>query len=170
MLVSGDVKENKNTNNFAGLSLSYSSAVDEIKVNGETSKKEDTVEKKTEDLMSAESLLSMIRSMPESVAVLNGTGKSGLSTEVASKLQKVGIEVVMSANAKHFDYKSSNVVYPINAKPDVVETAKTLGKLLGIPNNLVRANNQAFYPSIIIGHDYNLLINRIDKLIEISTQ
>jgi calcineurin-like phosphoesterase len=108
--------------------------------------------------------------MPESVAVLNGTGKSGLSTEVASKLQKVGIEVVMSANAKHFDYKSSNVVYPINAKPDVVETAKTLGKLLGIPNNLVRANNQAFYPSIIIGHDYNLLINRIDKLIEISTQ
>jgi len=170
MLISGDVKENKNTNSFAGLSLSYSSAVEDTKLNGETSKKEETADKKTEELMSSENLLSMIRSMSESIAVLNGTGKSGLGTEVASKLQKIGIEVVISANAKHFDYRSSNVVYPINAKPEEVETAKILGKLLGIPNNLVRPNNQAFYPSIIIGHDSNILIKRIDKLIEISTQ
>jgi LCP family protein required for cell wall assembly len=170
MLISGDIKENQNTNNFAGLSLSYSSAAEETKVNGHVLGEEKTKEKKNETLMSNEELLGFVRSMSESIAVLNGTGKSGLSTEVASKLQKIGIEVVMSANAKHFDYKSSNVVYPLNAKPEVVKTAQVLGRLLGIPNNLVRSNNQAFYPSIIIGHDSKDLIGRIDKLVEISSQ
>ncbi len=170
MLISGDITENKNTSNFAGLSLSYSSAADETKVNGEVLGAEKPEEKKAVPLMSNKDLLGLIRSMSESIAVLNGTGKSGLSTEVASKLQKIGIDVVMSANAKHFDYRSSNVVYPLNAKPEVIKTAKTLGKLLDIPNNLVRSNNQAFYPSIIIGHDDKQLISRIDKLIEISSQ
>ena len=170
MLISGDMTENKNTNNFAGLSLSYSSAADETKVNGEVLGAEKIQDKKAEPEISNEELLSLIRSMSESIAVLNGTGKSGLSSEVSSKLQKMGIDVIMSANAKHFDYRSSNVVYPLNAKPEVIRSAQTLGKLLGIPNNLVRANNQAFYPSIIIGHDYKQLISRIDKLIEISSQ
>lgn len=170
MLISGDITENKNTSNFAGLSLSYSSAAEETKVNGEVMGTEKAQEKKSEPGISNEELLGLIRSMPESIAVLNGTGKSGLSAEVSSKLQKIGIDVIMSANAKHFDYRSSNVVYPINAKSGVKKTAQTLGKILGIPNNLVRANNQAFYPSIIIGHDSKQLISRIDKLIEISSQ
>jgi len=170
MLISGDMTENKNTSNFAGLSLSYSSAADETKVNGETIGHEKKEEKKPENAITKDELLSLIRSMPESIAVLNGSGKAGLSTEVASKLQKIGIEVVMSANAKHFDYRSSNVVYPLNAKPEMIKTAQTLGKLLDIPGSLVRSNNQAFYPSVIIGHDSQELIRRIDKLIEISTQ
>lgn len=170
MLISGDMTENKNTSNFAGLSLSYSSAADETKVNGETIGHEKKEEKKPENAITKDELLSLIRSMPESIAVLNGSGKAGLSTEVASKLQKIGIEVVMSANAKHFDYRSSNVVYPLNAKPEMIKTAQTLGKLLDIPDSLVRSNNQAFYPSVIIGHDSQELIRRIDKLIEISTQ
>lgn len=170
MLISGDIKESKDTNNFAGLSLSYSSAAEETKVNGQVLGEVKKEEKKAEALMSNKDLLSLVRSMSESIAVLNGTGKSGLSTEVASKLQKIGIEVVMSANAKHFDYRSSNVVYPLNAKPGMIKTAQILGELLGIPKNLVRSNNQAFYPSIIIGHDSKDLIIRIDKLVEISSQ
>ncbi len=170
MLMSGEVNENRNTNNFAGLSLSYSSAADETKANGAASETAGTEKKKEDTAMSNEELISLIRSMPESVAVLNGTGKSGIGSEVASKLQKIGIDVVMSGNAKHFDYRSSNVVYPLNAKPEVVNTAKTLGKLLDIPAALVRSNNQAFYASIIIGHDSQKLISRIDKLIEISRQ
>ncbi|NLD06395.1 MAG: LCP family protein [Synergistaceae bacterium] len=170
MLISGDIKESKDTNNFAGLSLSYSSAAEETKVNGHVLGEVKKEEKKAEALMSNKDLLSLVRSMSESIAVLNGTGKSGLSTEVASKLQKIGIEVVMSANAKHFDYRSSNVVYPLNAKPGMIKTAQILGELLGIPKNLVRSNNQAFYPSIIIGHDSKDLISRIDKLVEISSQ
>lgn len=170
LLISGDIAENKNTSNFAGLSLSYSSAAEETKTNGEVMGAEKAQQEKSEPVMSNQELLSLIRSMPESIAVLNGTGKSGLSSEVSSKLQKIGIDVVMSANAKHFDYRSSNVVYPLNAKPGMVKTAQILGKLLDIPNSLVRANNQAFYPSIIIGHDSKELIGRIDKLIEISSQ
>ena len=171
ILISGDVEENKNTNNYAGLSLSYSSAADETKANGgsESGEREQEL-KPPEALMTNGELLSLIRSMPESIAVLNGTGKAGISTEIAAKLQKIGVDVVMSANAKHFDYRSSNVVYPVNAKPETIKTAKTLGKLLDIPNSLIRSNNQAFYPSIIIGHDSQKLIGRIDKLIEISTQ
>ncbi len=165
MLISGDVAENRNTNNFAGLSLSYSSAADE-NGNGKAS----GTEKKPGQVMKKDELLDLVRSMPESIAVLNGSGKAGLSGEIATRLQKIGIEVVMSANAKHFDYKSSNIVYPINAKPEVVETAKILGKLLDIPSSLIRSNNQAFYPSVIIGHDNQKLMSRIDKLIEISTQ
>lgn len=171
ILISGDISESKNTNNFAGLSLSYSSAVEETKVNSqEVSELIEEVEKKDKALMSNEKLLSIVRSMSEPIAVLNGTGKSGLSSAVASKLQKIGIEVIMSANAKHFDYRSSNVVYPLKAKPDTIKTARILGDLLGIPKNLVRSNNQAFYPSIIIGHDHKYMTSHIDKLLEISTQ
>ncbi len=46
MLISGDITENKNTSNFAGLSLSYSSAAEETKVNGEVMGTEKAQEKK----------------------------------------------------------------------------------------------------------------------------
>lgn len=173
-LLSGDIRENNNTNSFAGLSLTYSSAAEETKrTNGEAavnSPAEAPAKAKSEETISGEELISLISSMPESVAVLNGTGKAGLSSEVATKLQKIGVDVVMTANAKHFDYRSSNVVYPANAQPKVVDTAKKLGKLLGIPGSLIRTNNQAFYASLIIGHDSKSLISRIDKLVEISSK
>ncbi len=108
--------------------------------------------------------------MPESIVVLNGTGKSGLSAACIIKTSKDRYRCNHVGKCKHFDYRSSNVVYPINAKSGMVKTAQILGKLLDIPNSLVRANNQAFYPSIIIGHDSKELIGRIDKLIEISSQ
>ncbi|MDD4159422.1 MAG: LCP family protein [Synergistaceae bacterium] len=170
MIISGDINENKNTNNYAGLSLSYSSAAEETKVNGQILSSQKTEEHKNKSMMPHDELLKLIRSMSESIAVLNGTGKSGLSTEVATKLQKMGIDVVLSANAKHFDYRSSNIVYPLNADAKVIKTAQTLGEILDIPKSLVRSNNQAFYPSIIIGHDSKSLIDRINRLVEISLQ
>ena len=110
----------------------------------------------------------MIKSMPEPVAALNGTGKSGTGQEIASRLQQLGIDVVYTGNAKHFDYKTSNIIYPVNAAPKYLQTSKTLGKLLNIPNNLVRPNKQAFYASIVIGHDYQRLINELDSLIALT--
>jgi len=50
MLISGDITENKNTSNFAGLSLSYSSAADETKVNGEVLGAENRKRKKQNSL------------------------------------------------------------------------------------------------------------------------
>jgi len=106
--------------------------------------------------------------MSESIAVLNGDGAAGVSDQVASRLQKMGVDVEQTGNAKHFDYQSSNVVYPLNAGAGVVDTAKKLGRLLGIPKNLVRQSRQAFYPSIIIGHDKAVIIKRLDGLLELS--
>ena len=169
VLISGDLQEkNPSGDNYAGLSLSYSSAVDEGNEKPKTSSADDS--KKNKPDISKEELLRIIRSMPESVAVLNGTGNPGVGQEVALRLQKIGIDVVHTGNAKHFDYKTSNVIYPINAPQKVISTARTLGVLLEVPKNLVRENRQAFYASIIIGHDSKNLISILDKLVKISTQ
>lgn len=61
----------------------------------------------------------------------------------------MGVDVEQTGNAKHFDYQSSNVVYPLNASAGVVDTAKKLGRLLGIPRS--RKTEQAGFLSF----DYN---------------
>ncbi len=171
VLISGDLNEESADSNYAGLSLSYSSAADTLQSNdGKTTSQERKEEKKDTPEMSKGELLGFVRSMPESVAVLNGTGNPGVGEAVALRLQKIGIDVVHTGNAKHFDYKWSNVVYPINSQPNVINTAKKLGTLLNVPKNLVRANKQAFYASIIVGHDSKKLISDLDKLVKISSK
>ncbi len=118
--------------------------------------------------MTAEQLAELVKSMPESVAVLNGTGKSGVAGEISTRLQKIGVDVVHTGNAKHFDYRYSNIVYPSDAPSSVKDTAKTLGKLLRIPEGLVRPGQQAFYASLVAGHDYNRLVTLLDELVKIS--
>ena len=39
---------------------------------------------------------------------------------------------------------------------------------LNIPKNLVRPSQQAFYASIIAGHDYKKLITLLDNMLKIS--
>lgn len=168
-LISGDIDEKSADSNFAGLSLAYSNAMDETPGDGKAAVISGD-KKSKEPEMTNEQLFALIKSMPEAVAVLNGTGKPGVGEEVASRLQKMGIDVVHTGNAKHFDYRTSNVVYPVNADKNVTDTAKTLGKLLEVPNNLIRANKQAFYASIIVGHDSYSLIKRLDRLVEISSK
>lgn len=167
-LISGDINMDSASSNFAGLSLSFTSALEETATDRSSSveQSKNNAVKKSE--INKDELLKLVKSMSESVAVLNGTGKSGLGEELGSKLQKIGIDVLSSDNAKHFDYRSSNIVYPLNASKSISDTAKTLGKLLNIPDNLIRGNKQAFYVSIIIGHDYENLFKRINGLIEIS--
>ncbi|MBR4400987.1 MAG: LCP family protein [Synergistes sp.] len=115
-----------------------------------------------------EGIIELVKSMPESVAVLNGVGKSGVSAEVATRLQQLGVDVIHSGNAKHFDYRYSSVVYPTNAGEGVKLSAKKLGELLNIPKNLVRPSKQAFYASIIAGHDYAKLIKLLDDLLVVA--
>ena len=176
-LMSHDVISNDaNDGRFGNLSLSYSSAMDESadgkkQTNGASDDKNAKLPSidsgNGKDITKTE-LTSIIRSMSESIAVLNGDGAAGVSDQVASRLQKMGVDVEQTGNAKHFDYQSSNVVYPLNAGAGVVDTAKKLGRLLGIPKNLVRQSRQAFYPSIIIGHDKAVIIKRLDGLLELS--
>ncbi len=124
--------------------------------------------KAAENTITAAQLAELVKSMPESIAVLNGTGKSGVAGEISTRLQKIGVDVVHTGNAKHFDYRYSNIVYPSDAPASVKETAKTLGKLLDIPEGLVRPGQQAFYASLVAGHDYNRLVALLDELVKIS--
>lgn len=171
-LVSGDsINNDTKDSRFGNLSLSYSSAVEESA--GAKNQASNASDDKTANVvgnkdMTKEDLTALIKSMAESVAVLNGDGAAGVSDQVASRLQKMGIDVEQTGNAKHFDYRSSNIVYPLNANASVIDTARKLGKLFGIPKNLVRQSRQAFYPSVIIGHDKDALIKRLDALLELS--
>jgi LCP family protein required for cell wall assembly len=112
---------------------------------------------------STSDVMSIVRGIPDAGAVLNGTGKKGLGKSVASHLQKMGVDVAHIGNAKHFDYRSSNVIYPEGSAKSVVTTAEMLSKLCGISGTLTRANKQATYPSIIVGHDYEALLKRLEN-------
>jgi hypothetical protein len=105
-----------------------------------------------------------ISSIRSPVAVLNGDGTSGLGKKASDYLQKLGIDVAYTGNAKHFDYKYSNITYPANQGEDKIETARSLGKIFEIGPKLVRVDNTAPYATIILGHDYNVLLERLQHL------
>lgn len=105
----------------------------------------------------------IVAKMPEPVAVLNGSGKKGVSQQIAEHLQRMGIDVVYVGNAKHYDYKTTNVIYPLEAQAKSIEAAKLLSQLSGVPSSLTRPNKFASYPSIIVGHDYERIIKRLEK-------
>lgn len=161
-LMSGELRQNGDR--FAGVSIGYSSAVDE---NGKSpSNGGGNNINERDSSISKDELISLIKSISDPIAVLNGSGKSGIGSEAATRFQKLGVDVVHIGNAKHFDYKYSNVIYSVNAKQSAVTSAKKLGELVGVPGNLVRANNQAVYPSIIIGHDHANVLAKLDKMLD----
>ena len=172
-LISGDVTEGSGRN---AKQVHFTSAGDAVTasadVSGEGSQPgTPTVQSGVKkDEMSKDELMTLIKSMPESVAVLNGTGKAGVSAEISTRLQQLGVDVIHSGNAKHFDYQHCNIVYPTNASEKVKTTARQLGTLLKIPKNLVRPSQQAFYASIIAGHDYKKLTTLLDNMLKISNQ
>ncbi|MDR1581060.1 MAG: LCP family protein [Synergistaceae bacterium] len=103
----------------------------------------------------------IVAEMPEAVAVLNGTGKDGVGSTVASHLQKMGVDVRHVGNAKHFDYKSSNVIYPANMEKSRL-AAQYLATLCGIDSGLVKQDKLAQFPSLIIGHDFGKVVKRLE--------
>jgi LCP family protein required for cell wall assembly len=107
----------------------------------------------------------IVAEMPEAVAVLNGTGKNGVGSSVASHLQKMGVDVRHIGNAKHFDYKSSNIIFPANREKmeNSRLAAQYLATLCGISTGLVKQDNQAQFPSLIIGHDFERLVKRLEE-------
>ena len=172
VLLSGDL-DTKTTskNNFSGLSLSYTNALDEAPSSAQnTSKDTNSPSKQEKQELTKEEMTKIIKSIPDSVAVLNGTGKAGVGQEVAVRLQTLGIDVLDTGNAKHFDYQTSNVIYPVNSDAKSVETAKMLGSFLEVPKNLVRPSKQAFYASIILGHDYKRIVKLLDQYISIQNK
>lgn len=108
-----------------------------------------------------EKTLSAIRSP---VAVLNGDGGSGISKRAADYLQKMGIDVAYIGNAKHFDYKYSNIVYPLTPQGQEQNTALALAQIVEITEKLVRQDDNVPYATIILGHDYSKLLKRLETI------
>lgn len=163
-LLSGELDQ---SDRYGDYPIGYSSALDE---NGKhTPTSGDGASRGTanakEESYSKDELIKLVKAISEPIAVLNGSGKGGIGSEVATRFQKLGVDVVHIGNAKHFDYKYSNVMYPQNAKQAVSSSAKKLGELMGIPDNLVRSGNQVAYPSIIIGQDHAAVIAKLDKML-----
>lgn len=153
---------------YGDYSIGYSSAAEEngkhAPAGGDGGSRGNTGTAK-EESYSKDELIKLVKAISEPIAVLNGSGKGGVGSEVATRFQKLGVDVVHIGNAKHFDYKYSNVMYPQNAKAAVSASAKKLGELMGIPGNLVRSGNQVAYPSIIIGQDHAAVIAKLDKML-----
>lgn len=116
----------------------------------------------TKNLPSPQDIMFIVKNIPEAVAILNGTGKSGVGQSVAAHLQKMGIDVIYVGNAKHFDYKWSNVIYP-DAGDSSRKTAQLLSQLCEISSALTRADRLASYPSLVVGHDYEALLKRLEN-------
>ena len=117
--------------------------------------KQETTEK---PLVSADPMLSRIKGQ---VAILNGCGVKGVSQAFSEHLQRLGIDVAFVGNAKHFDYRYTNIAYPEAADPQTLENARALGDLCKVPANLVRPNRGATHATIIVGKDYDILLNRL---------
>lgn len=117
----------------------------------------------TADAPSTAEIQKHIGNIEQAIAILNGTGKAGIAHGVSTHLQKMGIDVTHVGNAKHFDYKNSMVIYPEKATQDVKQTAEALADLCGISPSLTRADRQAAYPSLVLGHNYETLVKRLEN-------
>ena len=106
-----------------------------------------------------QSQLKAVRDAAMPLAMLNGTGKSGLSKQAAQRFEKLGVAVEYQGNAKHYDYHYSVIHYP-NGR---VEDAKKLAALFDIPLNLVSMRNVP-QVSLVLGKDYERLFALLDAI------
>ncbi|MCL2146777.1 MAG: LCP family protein [Synergistaceae bacterium] len=87
------------------------------------------------------------------ISVLNGDGARGLVKRASEELQQIGIDVGITGNAKHFDYRSSCIMIPSNGNQEDLESAEALAALCGISNKLISKNATTSSVTIIIGKD-----------------
>ncbi|HQO83806.1 MAG TPA: LCP family protein, partial [Synergistales bacterium] len=105
-------------------------------------------------------LKELVASIKVPLSILNGSGASGMGKESATRLQSIGIDVVHIGNAKHYDYKFTNILYPPGEETE--KAARSLGRLAGIPENLVRSDTSIRHVTMIMGHDYVNVLKRIE--------
>jgi hypothetical protein len=95
------------------------------------------------------------------VTVLNGSGTAGIGKEAATRFQSVGIDVGHIGNARHYDYRHTNILYPPGENNQ--KAAEALGKLTGIQQNLVKKDTSISRVTIIMGHDYMDVLKRFNS-------
>ena len=109
--------------------------------------------------------LDELRSKIMSIRILNGDGEKGIGKRAAQIFQKIGIEVPYTGNARHYDYRASNIIYPPDGDENVKEGAQALAELCGITNErLVHADRTATSLTLILGHDKEELFRRLENM------
>lgn len=109
--------------------------------------------------------LAELRDQIMSIRILNGDGEKGIGKRAAQIFQRIGIEVPYTGNARHYDYRSSSIIYPPNADESVKQGAMALAELCGITNErLIQPDSRATSLTLIIGHDKEALFNRLEPL------
>ncbi len=109
--------------------------------------------------------MDQVKKMTLPIAILNGDGEAGLSKKAASLLQKIGIDVAYTGNAKHYDYHYSSIVYPMNKNSaEMKQNALALQEMCGISNNLLKLDDSAVYVTLVLGHDKNTILNKLGAL------
>lgn len=109
--------------------------------------------------------LDELRNRIKSIRILNGDGEKGISRRAAQIFQKIGIEVPYTGNARHYDYKACSIIYPPDSDESVRDSAMALAELCGIKNEkLIHADRTATSLTLILGHDKNDLLRRLENL------
>ena len=113
----------------------------------------------------SEERLKELREQIGKIGILNGDGEAGLGKRGSQLFQKIGIEVPYAGNARHFDYRSTNIIYPPGAGQKNRQAALALAEICGITNAaLVREDRRATMVSVIFGHDKEAVFRRLESL------
>jgi LCP family protein required for cell wall assembly len=113
--------------------------------------------------LTGETLLDLVGQIGK-IGILNGDGSNGLGKRAAQVFQNLGVDVVFTGNAKHFDYRSSNVIYPENTTGNGRQAAEALAQLCGITNKaLIQRDRNASMVSVVLGHDKETIFKRLER-------
>lgn len=119
-------------------------------------------EKQESSGITDENLANIVSHFKTPIAVLNGTGKTGLAKQFTTLFEKAGIEVSFTGNARHAGYQYCIIQYN---NPEYQSTAKELARLCGISEGLARRANIAHPVALILGKkNYQHVMDKIRSL------
>ncbi len=109
--------------------------------------------------------IAALRDQILSIRILNGDGEKGIGKRAAAIFQRIGIEVPYTGNARHYDYRTSSIIYPPDSDDSVKQGAMALAELCGITNQkLIQPDRRATSLTLIIGHDKDELFRRLEPI------
>ncbi|MCL1875580.1 MAG: LCP family protein [Synergistaceae bacterium] len=100
-----------------------------------------------------EDLPYLVSKINRKISILNGDGAKLIGKRASEEFQQIGIDVGMTGNAKHFDYRYSCIVIPTNGNLDDMESAEALAALCGIDKKLISKSSSTSSVTIILGKD-----------------
>lgn len=104
----------------------------------------------------------IVKALKVPVAVLNGDGSPAVGRNGSRELQRLGVDVAYVGNGKHFDYHYSLIYFPQGGTAGNLEReGRLLGDLTGVGGNLLRPSDESAYVTIVLGHDFEKIIQRL---------